>query len=121
VGKASHRVEGLAPGVYRAEASAQVGARPEQAFDLFLVRAASAELEEPAGRPEILEAVSVATGGRARGAADARPAALAFEPPRIVRVDRRADVELWSRPWLLAIALLLLGLEWGLRRRGGSL
>jgi hypothetical protein len=39
----------------------------------------------------------------------------------VVRVDRRADVELWSRPGLLVLALFLLGLEWLLRQRSGYL
>ncbi len=42
-------------------------------------------------------------------------------PPRIVRVDRRTDVELWSRPGLLLLIIGLLGLEWLLRQRSGYL
>jgi len=40
---------------------------------------------------------------------------------RIVRVDRRADVELWSGPGLLLLAFLVLGLEWLLRQQSGYL
>ena len=50
-----------------------------------------------------------------------KPAYMAPEQLDQDRVDRRSDVELWSRPWLLAAALLLLGLEWGLRQRSGYL
>jgi hypothetical protein len=38
-----------------------------------------------------------------------------------VRVDRRTDVELWSRPGLLLLVVGLLGLEWLLRQRSGYL
>jgi hypothetical protein len=52
---------------------------------------------------------------------DSLPQDLAFDPPRIVRVDRRTDVELWSRPGLLFLVIGLLGLEWLLRQRSGYL
>lgn len=120
-GEGAHELAGLPPGVYRVEASATVGARRARAVDLFLVRPGSAELDEPAASPRALEAVSAATGGQFLGRVDALPADLDFEPPRVARVDRRAEVELWSRSWLLAAALLLLGLEWGLRQRTAGL
>ena len=59
-----------------------------------------------------------------RSARDLRGIALlpwALDPPRIVRVDRRTDVELWSRPGLLFLIVGLLGLEWLLRQRSGYL
>ena len=77
--------------------------------------------DQPAGVPSTLERIAAATGGRALGAADALPADLAFDVPRVVRVDQRADVELWSRPGLILLALFLLGLEWLLRQRSGYL
>jgi hypothetical protein len=55
------------------------------------------------------------------GPADSLPATLAFDPPRIVWVDRRTDAELWSRPGLFVLLLGLLGLEWLLRQRSGYL
>ena len=55
------------------------------------------------------------------GPVDVLPSDLPFDPPRIVRVDRRTDVELWSRPGLLLLIIGLLGLEWLLRQRSGYL
>jgi hypothetical protein len=52
---------------------------------------------------------------------DDLPAHLKLDPPRIVRVDRRTDIELWSRPGLLVLIVGLLGLEWLLRQRSGYL
>jgi len=112
--------EGLAPGLYRATATAAVGGRKIESVDLFSIRAGSVELEAPAASDAILRAISDATGGRLV-AGDRIPPDLELEPPRVVRIDRRSDVELWSQPWLLAVALLLLGAEWALRQRSGSM
>jgi hypothetical protein len=79
------------------------------------------ELEQPAAEDALLQAIAAATGGTYLGQVEALPADLAFDEPRIVRVDHRADVELWSRPALLFLALLFLGIEWGLRQRSGYL
>ena len=120
-GTGSHELDAKKPGVYRVHASADVAGRKVQASDIFLVRAGGTELDRPAGDEGTLEAIAQATGGRHLGAADRLPGDLAFDPPRVVRVDRRADVELWSRPSLLLLALLFLGLEWLLRQRSGYL
>ena len=98
-----------------------VGGRQVDASDIFLVREGGNELDRPVGDLATLEAIARATGGRALGPIDKLPGALAFDPPRIVRVDRRTDVELWSRPGLLVLVIGLLGLEWLLRQRSGYL
>jgi uncharacterized membrane protein len=120
-GNAVYELTGLAPGVYRVEGHANVAGRQIDAQDIFLVRDGGTELDRPTGDPATLEAISKATGGRALGPVDDLPAGLAFDPPRIVRVDRRTDVELWSRPGLLILVVGLLGLEWLLRQRSGYL
>ena len=107
--------------MYRVHGSAQVDGRPALASDIFLVRDAGTELDRPFGDPDTLDAISLGSGGTALGAVDRLPSDLTFDPPRVVRVDRRADVELWSRPGLLVLAIILLGLEWLLRQRSGSL
>ena len=112
---------GLAPGVYRAEGHAKIAGRQVDATDIFLVRENGTELDRPVGDRARLEAIAQVTGGRALGTIDELPADLAFDPPRIVRVDRRTDVELWSRPGLLFLIVGLLGLEWLLRQRSGYL
>ncbi|HTE53579.1 MAG TPA: glutamine amidotransferase [Kofleriaceae bacterium] len=121
VGEAHHELSRLDAGVYRVTARAQVGERKVEASDIFLVRQASEELSRPAPTQELLQVIADATGGRQLGPVDELPADLPMAEPRVVRVDRRSDVELWSRPWLLIAALLLLGLEWGLRGRIGYL
>jgi hypothetical protein len=98
-----------------------VGGRTATARDIFLVRAGTEEMDRPAASEQVLRTIAGTTGGRHLGKVAELPSDLAFDPPRIVRVDRRSDVELWSRPGLLFAALLFLGLEWLLRQRSGYL
>ena len=92
-----------------------------QSDDIFLVHEASTEQLQPAGQDAVLKMASQASGGEYLGAIDTLPSDLPFTAPKLVRVDRRSDVALWSRPWLLLLALLFLGLEWVLRGRSGTL
>jgi uncharacterized membrane protein len=112
---------GLAPGSYRVIGRAKLGERWITSDDVFVVNPEREELEHPGAREDILAAIAAQTGGRHLGAAGALPDDLPFAPPRVVRVDRRSDVEIWSRPHLLFLALALLGTEWALRRRRGFL
>ncbi|HTJ47273.1 MAG TPA: glutamine amidotransferase [Kofleriaceae bacterium] len=120
-GTGAHELSGLTPGVYRIAASSEVAGKKVTAQDIFLVRDASTELDRPAGDAKLLAAIADVTGGTDVGAVDVLPTGLELDPPRVVRVDRRADVELWSKPGLLVLALGLLGLEWLLRQRSGYL
>jgi hypothetical protein len=107
--------------VYRVLGSSTIAGRKVDATDIFLVREGGTELDRPVGDKAMLEAISEATGGSALGTIDELPASLKLDPPRIVRVDRRTDIELWSRPGLLILIVGLLGLEWLLRQRSGYL
>ena len=120
-GEASHELSGLSAGVYRVHAEAQVRDRIAQSDDIFLVHEASTEQLQPAGQDAVLKMASQASGGEHLGVIDRLPSDLPFTAPKLVRVDRRSDVALWSRPWLLLLALLFLGLEWVLRGRSGTL
>jgi uncharacterized membrane protein len=119
-GTVVHELGGLAPGVYRILGRAMISGRQVDANDIFLVRDGGRELDRPTGDPATLETIAKGTGGSALGSIDELPE-LAFDPPRIVRVDRRTDIELWSRPGLLILVVGLLGLEWLLRQRSGYL
>ncbi len=111
----------LPAGSYRLIGKATLGERPISAEDVFLVDPEREELEHPAAREDILAGVARATGGRYLGTAAALDDNLELLPPRVVRVDRRSDIEIWSRPHLFLLALALLGTEWALRRRRGFL
>src|SRR5690606_2791244 len=120
-GEASYALEDITSGVYRVHAQATVRGRVVVAQDIFLVHEASTEHLRPAAQDAILRMVSQLSGGQFLGSAAVIPANLEFIPPKVVRVDQRRDVALWSRPWLLLCALLFLGLEWLLRQRSGTL
>ncbi|MBT8494640.1 MAG: hypothetical protein KJO07_16415 [Deltaproteobacteria bacterium] len=119
LGQAKLELGALDPGVYRLLAEAQVADRKVSAADIFLVREASAELDRSAGETRVLEEIARISGGRYLGTEGSIPSDLAFDKPRVVRVDRSTDVELWSGPWLLLLCLGLLAAEWGLRQRSG--
>ncbi|MCP4445745.1 MAG: hypothetical protein GY811_10450 [Myxococcales bacterium] len=120
-GEASHELNGLGAGVYRVHAEAQVRDRLVTADDIFLVDEASTEHLQPAGQEAVLKMASQLSGGEYLGPIAALPADLPFTAPKLVRVDRHSDIDLWSSPWLLLLTLLFLGLEWVLRGRSGTL
>ena len=106
------------PGGYRITARAVIGQRPAVEEEVFVVRGAGRELEEPEARDDLLRAVAAATGGSFLGPGEAW-SNLALHPPRVVRVNKHRDLELWSGWWVLAVAALCLSLNWALRRRWG--
>ena len=120
-GRQSVDLVALRPGIYRVSATAQLGLREVSAHDIFLVREASSELDQPAADQSLLAQLSAATDARHLADVARLPADLPFAEPRIVRVDQRADVELWSGIGLLLLTFLLLGIEWVLRQQSGYL
>jgi hypothetical protein len=106
------------PGGYRITARAMIGGRPAVAEEVFLVRGAGRELEEPEARDDVLKQVASLTGGKFLGPGDSW-SGLAFHPPRVVRVNKHRDLELWSGWWVLLVAALCLGANWALRRHWG--
>jgi uncharacterized membrane protein len=106
------------PGGYRATARATLAGRPLSEDEVFVVRGAGRELEEPEARDDLLRQIAAVTGGSFRGPG-ASLDGLAFHAPRVVRVDQHRDVELWSGWWILAVAAACLSLNWALRRRWG--
>jgi uncharacterized membrane protein len=107
-----------APGGYRVSARATLNGRAAEAETVFLVRGAGRELEEPEARDDLMRQVASATQGTFRGPG-ASFDGLSFHPPRVVRINKHRDVELWSSWWTLAIAAICLSLNWALRRRWG--
>lgn len=120
-GEASHELSAVPAGVYRVHAEASVRGRKVSAQDIFLVHEATPEHLQPAAEDGVLRMVSQLSGGEYLGSARTLPHDLHFIAPKIVRVDKRSDVPLWSRSWLLLFALGTLGLEWLLRQRSGTL
>jgi hypothetical protein len=120
-GEAMHELLDVGAGVYRVEAQSSVRGREVVAQDIFLVHEASTEHVRPAADDAVLRMVSELSGGEHLAGGRALPSDLPFIAPKVVRVDKRSDVPLWSRSWLLLFALAALGLEWLLRQRSGTL
>ncbi|HEY3352562.1 MAG TPA: glutamine amidotransferase [Polyangia bacterium] len=106
------------PGAYRVVARATLSGRPVTDENVFVVALAGRELGDPAAREDTLRAVAKASGGRYLGEITTLPA-LPMHPPRVVRIGKHRDIELWSRWFMLPMALGLLTIEWVLRRRWG--
>ena len=107
-------------GAYRVRARGVVGGRSSEESALVLVEPAGPEEREPRARPDLLRQMAQATGGRYLGQPASLPD-LEFRAPQSVRVNWRRDVELWSHWWSLLFCVLILGLEWAVRRRYGYL
>lgn len=117
-GAATAEWDRLPPGGYRVVARAVLGGRPAEDSEVFLVRGAGRELENPEADDRLLRLVSSATSGESRRYSDSLKD-LRFHPPHIVRVNQHRDIELWHHFALLVIATLCFGLNWALRRRWG--
>ncbi len=117
-GAASVEWERLPPGGYRVVARAVLGGRPAEDSEVFLVRGASRELENPEADDRLLRLISTATGGSARHYFEDLKG-LYFHPPHVVRVNQHRDIEVWQHYTVLLIAIVCFGLNWALRRRWG--
>jgi hypothetical protein len=109
-----------APGAYRIHARAEIAGRKTEEEALVLVEPGGREEREPRATATLLRGLSDATGGKYLGQVGSLPD-LPLREPRVLHVNWRKDLELWSRWWYLALAILLLGLEWIARRRYGYL
>lgn len=120
-GTALVRFEDVPPGTYvvRAEAVHE-GAKVGEAREPLIVEAADVELLAPFPRPEIMEALAQASGGRFVTVDDPLPE-LAHEDARRVEVDRSRRVPIWDTFPMLGLLVVLAGAEWWWRRRVGLL
>jgi uncharacterized membrane protein len=107
-----------AAGAYRVSARATLGGRVLTDDTVIAVAVAGRELSAPAARDETLRAVAQASAARFLEEPAALPE-VTVHPPRVLRIGKHREVELWSRPAVLLFALACLAGEWLLRRRYG--
>ena len=88
--------------------------------DVFIVATDPVELRQTAARRDTLTRLTRAGKGELRGLEDGLEGLERVEP-RVLKINRRRDVPLWSSVWFLLIAVLLPSIEWFLRRRWGLL
>ena len=107
------------PGVYRVEATvARDGASLSMARDWLLVGGANAEFADPRLNEEVLRRIATASGGRLVDADDlsALPDLLRAGAPNLAPPVKR---DLWHGVWSFVLVLLVLTVEWTLRRTWG--
>lgn len=113
------QLDGLAPGRYHVRARAtRGGAALGQAGTDFAVDRWSLELARTAPDSAALAAIAAATGGRV-GTADHVAGWARSLGARALAVSRSETVKLWQSPWVFALVVGALSVEWAWRRRRG--
>lgn len=115
-GEAHVELPGLDAGAYRLLGRATIGGRPLADEPTFVITPEGRELEDVVARGDVLRELAGVTGGEFRESSLGDPQ---VRKPREVRVGSLRTIEVWSHPFLLLVALVLLATEWALRRRAG--
>jgi uncharacterized membrane protein len=105
------------PGAYKIVARGE--GDPSTATAAVAVRGAGPEDADVAPRPELLAAVTEATGGRFSALPGGGVPDLRLADPEVVEIGRRKAVPFWDRWWFLGALAAALAAEWILRRRWG--
>ena len=115
-GEAHLTLSDLAIGAYRLRAEATLDSGVVTEEKTLLVRSEGRELENVVAYKNVLQELSATTGGRF---VENQMANFPLKPLREERLGRQRAIELWSNPFLLIFAVLVLSVEWALRRRLG--
>lgn len=107
-------------GAYKVIAKAENAGKPiGETTEAIAVRAVGSELADARVGNALLEELAAATGGKALSLADFALAKAPLLEPPLVEVGRSKDLPLWDRWYWLTLLVVIIGLEWGLRRRFG--
>jgi hypothetical protein len=108
-----------ARGLYQVSATARrASERMSSTTRNIFAGGADPETADPRRRDDVLARIAEATGGRqftAREIAQIGPALQS----KLDAMPTVSVVEVWHTPWMFALLILLLSLEWGLRRHWG--
>jgi len=120
-GAGSYNVSLPSPGPGRWQVSVRAtldGREVGRARNEFVVDRWTLEALRPQPDSATMAAIATASGGRHGRAEDAASWARSLDPRTLVR-PQRASTRLWESPWLFAIIVALLSVEWMWRRRRG--
>lgn len=120
-GEYTAALPGLGPGDYEASVVAQRdGARIGEATCRFTVDAYSVEFANTSQDADFLREIAARTGGRYARAAEV--SSLLDDLPRATRpIVLRSEVEIWNTTPFFVLFVIVLGVEWLLRKRYGLL
>jgi uncharacterized membrane protein len=119
-GEAIYRWKSDHAGAFRVRAQAKPNQTPLEAKDVFVVQSDPLELRSIHSRPDVMHWISKVSKGKNLEIGDSWDQ-LNFEKPKVMRVNKRQDIPLWSSSWMMILMLSILSLEWFLRRRWGLL
>lgn len=113
------QVPAAEPGIYRAEVTRIGGGVPARAETRWLVGGLDREMADPRLNEAGLRALAEASGGTFT--TDATGAAIATLTREAARLTERPPEwrDAWHTGWMFAAIVLLVSMEWGLRRRWG--
>lgn len=97
----------------------RIGVGDHQVEEAFVVEGAGKERSNPAPRPDLLDKIARATGGRSSSVERGSLAGLNIDSERRYRVEASTNRPLLSNWWLLAGLIGLLVAEWWTRRYWG--
>ncbi len=108
------------PGAYKLVARAVKGEQVlGESSDAVAVRAVGPELADARVNTSLLEAIAKAGGGKAFSSPSFALSDVPLAQPPLVEVGRSKDQPIWDRWYWLTLAVAVLGIEWGIRRRLG--
>ncbi len=108
------------PGAYKVNARATKDEKPlGEGTDAVAVRAVGPELADARVNAPLLEAIAKATGGAFFDSVNFTLSDVPLREPPLVEVGRSRDEAVWDRWYWLTLLVVLLGLEWAVRRRFG--
>ncbi len=88
--------------------------------ELFIATDHAQEFRNIIPREDLMKSLATASDG-AHHELPAAIGSLNFKSPTEVKINRRRVIQIWDSPPLFILVLLLLGVEWTLRRRWGRL
>ena len=107
-------------GIYEVVVRTELAGQRREGRDLLTVEEIDVEMAQLIPELPLLERIAEATGGAFAPLASPGPPPR-VAPPSALEVTERRFHDLWTSPWLLIAAILLLTSEWSLRRRWGYL